>query len=172
MVSKPPELSDAFVTLSPNGCKARYGVSYLQNICAQAGVGLVETRPDEDVLAVDCYVLFECAAVPVQVKCTSRVEVGENPPRWPVEERWLRTWSKHVHPVYFVLVVVDSDRPDWLQHHGKGTAHRAAAYWRRLRQEDQGSKSLTIPKRQRLRAETLATWHQELLAPYTPGRVA
>ena len=49
---------NSWSTLSTNGQRARYGVSYLRNICAQAGVGLNETPADEDVLAVDCDVVF------------------------------------------------------------------------------------------------------------------
>jgi hypothetical protein len=49
-----PGLSVPCATLPDTGRRARYGVAYLRTICAQAGVGVKETSPDEDVLAVDC----------------------------------------------------------------------------------------------------------------------
>ena len=55
--------------------KARYGVSYIRNLCAQAGLRFGETEQDEDVLAVDCEIKYREANVGVQVKCTSSLKI-------------------------------------------------------------------------------------------------
>ena len=155
-------------TLTPNGQKARYGVSYVRNICAQAGFGLTETSPDEDVLATDCDVVFEEGHVRVQVKCTSTLKIGGRRASWPLKEYWIRKWAKSKLPVYFVLVIVPSEHGQWLHHRPSGTLHRTAAFWARIRPDDLSTK-IAIPKEQRLSAETLVTWHSDLLEAFTPA---
>lgn len=155
-------------TLSANGRKARYGVSYVRNICAQAGLGLNETSPDEDVLATDCDVLFAEGNVRVQVKCTSGLALGGWTKSWSLKPTWLRKWEHSQLPVYFVLVVVPKNEPSWLEHLADGTMHRTAAFWQRVRAE-QLDGSISIPKGQRLTAETLNSWHSDLLAVFRPA---
>ena len=154
--------------MSPNGQKARYGVSYLRNICAQAGFGMVETSPDEDVLAVDCEVQFEEAPVRVQVKCTSGLTIGGRTKSSPLKEEWIGKWSRSCLPVYLVIVVVPEDVSTWLEHPDEGTMHRTAAFWKRVDGESE-LPSVTIPASQRLTAATLTTWHQDLIAGYVSG---
>jgi hypothetical protein len=154
-------------TLSPNGQKARYGVSYVRNVCAQAGFGLSETPPDEDVLATDCDIQFAEGNVRVQVKCTSGLSLGGKTKSWRLKPEWLRKWDKSLLPVYFVLVVVPSKEPSWLEHRPDGTMHRTAAFWQRVRTEQLGN-SISISKAQRLTAATLISWHRDLLAVFQP----
>jgi hypothetical protein len=130
-----------------------------------------EWAGDEDVLAVDCSIEFAEAAVRVQVKCTSQFTVAGRSASWPLEEGWVRSWSKHAVPVYFVLVIVGPDIPTWLHHHENGTSHHAAAFWRRL-PPPEGATRLSVPKEQRLTADTLDQWRQDLLASFTPGGAA
>src|SRR3954447_7261777 len=97
----PPQVAPLSVptcTLSPNGQRARYGVSYVRNICAQAGFGLNETSPDEDVLATDCDVVFMEANVRVQVKCTSGLTLGGKTKSWQLKSAWLRKWEQSLLP--------------------------------------------------------------------------
>ena len=162
------ELSVPAATLAPSTRKARYGVAYLRSICAQAGVGMKETPADEDVLAVDCSVEFAEAAVRVQVKCTSQFTIGGRSASWQLEDSWIRAWSNSRVPVYFVLVIVGDTIPDWLDHQHDGTHHRAAAFWRRL-PPPPGASRVQVPKAQRLTADTLLQWHQDLVAVFTPG---
>lgn len=151
--------------LSPNGRKARYGVSYLRSLCAQAGVGLTESSPDEDVLATDCDVKFAQGIVSVQVKCTSQFTIGGNSASWPVEETWLRKWDEILNPVYFLLVLVPADCGDWLDHDDAGTMHRTAAFWRRIKPEEITT-SISVSKSQRLTVDTFDTWRADLLVGY------
>jgi hypothetical protein len=160
-------LSVPTCTLSSNAQRARYGVSYVRNVCAQAGFGLNETSPDEDVLATDCDVVFMEANVRVQVKCTSRLTLGGKTKSCQLKPGWLRRWEQSVVPVYFVLVVVPPSEPTWLDHRADGTMHRTAAFWQRVRTE-QLDKAISIPKIQRLTAETLSIWHRDLLAAFSP----
>jgi hypothetical protein len=161
-------LSAPSCTLSPNGQRARYGVSYVRNVCAQAGFGLNETSPDEDVLATDCDILFAEGNVRVQVKCTSGSSLGGKTKSWRLKPEWLRKWDQCHLPVYFILVVVPSKEPSWLEHRADGTLHRTAGFWQRVRTEQLG-KSISIPRTQRLTASTLPSWHRDLLAVFQPG---
>jgi hypothetical protein len=151
--------------LDTNGKKARYGVSYLRNVCAQAGVGLTETEPDEDVLAVDCAVQYPELAVRVQVKCTSRLTIRGRTKSIPVDESWIEKWSRSLVPVYLLVVIVPSEVSEWLEHVDEGTMHRTAAFWKRV---DRGVAlpSVKIPKGQRLTVDTISLWHKELLANF------
>jgi hypothetical protein len=163
----PASASGVWSTLSTNGQRARYGVSYLRNVCAQAGVGVNETSPDEDVLAVDCDVVFREAAVRVQVKCTSGLTLAGKTKSWKLKPEWLRKWDESLVPVYFVLVVVPKAEPAWLSHPDDGTMHATAAFWQRVPRSS--GKSLSIPKTQRLTADTLDAWHADLLASFAPA---
>lgn len=154
-------------TLGTNGCKARYGLSYVRSVCSQAGVTMTETEPDSDVLAVDCNVAFREADVRVQVKCTSKWTIGGRSLRYPIEEGWIRKWDDSVVPVYFVVVIVPSDPALWLRHDQDGTFHGTAAFWVRLVPGTVGT-SLAVPKDQRLTRNTIEIWHSDLLALFKP----
>lgn len=153
-------------TLSPNGQRARYGVSYVRNVCAQAGVGLNETSPDEDVLATDCEVVFAEGSVRVQVKCTSGFALAGKTKSWKLKPEWLRKWDQSLVPVYFVIVVVPKSEPSWLSHPANGTMHQTAAFWERV-PSGVAAKSISVPKSQRLTAATMDSWHADLLAAFT-----
>jgi hypothetical protein len=163
-MSQPAELSDVVATLSANGSKARYGVSYVRNVCAQAGVGMTETPADEDVLAVDCTVDFAPAPVRVQVKCTSQFTIAGRQASWKIEPGWLRAWKDSKIPVYFVLVIVQGEPTMWLDHRPKATLHNAAAFWHRVDQLPPDTTSLTIVKKRRLTVATVQEWRADLLA--------
>ncbi|MET7967564.1 DUF4365 domain-containing protein [Micromonospora sp. NPDC005305] len=156
-------------TLGPNGCKARFGVAYLRAICSQAGVGFTETSIDEDVLAIDGKVEFAVADARVQVKCTGKFRInGGDTATWPADEQWWKKWHNSGVPVYFVLVVMDpDDQPDWLDHRVDGTMHRTAAFWVRVDKMSQAS-GITVPKSQRLTADTLRQWSSDVDACFQP----
>ncbi len=161
--SGPP--GNGWSTLSANGQRARYGVSYLRNVCAQGAVGLNETPADEDVLAVDCDVVFPEGNVRVQVKCTSGLTLDGKTKSWRLKPEWVNKWSRSKVPVYFVIVIVPKTESTWLTHTADGTLHRTAAFWQRVSSES--TKSISIPKAQRLTAATLQLWHDDFLASYT-----
>lgn len=163
-----PGLSVPWASLSSNQRKARYGVAYLKTICAQAGVGIAETPPDEDVLAVDCAINFPKAPARVQVKCSSRSNISGTSASWPLEDSWIRSWSESWLPVYFVLVLVPKNIDAWMAHEPEGTMHNTAAFWRRI-QADELDSSISIPKANRLTVDTLAIWHEDVRACFTPG---
>lgn len=165
-----PKPHSGLSTLTPNGQRARYGMSYVRNICAQAGVGLTETSPDEDVLATDCEVEFKEASVRVQVKCTSGLTIGGKTKSYTLKPEWLRKWDESLVPIYFVIVVVPRREATWLDHQADGTYHRTAAFWQRVPRS--GAKSIYIPKTQRLTTDTLPIWRAELLAAFTPAGAA
>ena len=158
-------LSEAAASLSPSGRKGRYGVAYLRSVCAQAGVGLNETSPDEDVSAVDCDVKFPEGGVAVQVKCTATRTLGGATAAVALEESWKTKWAQQLGPVYLVLVIVPRVFEDWLGHDETGTTlHGTAAYWVRVNGSE--GVSVSVPKTQRLTGETLAIWRDDLLAAY------
>lgn len=50
----------------------RYGVGYLSSVCAEAGIGLGESRPGEDHYGIDAPLHLSRGVVSVQVKCTTK----------------------------------------------------------------------------------------------------
>jgi hypothetical protein len=158
-------------TLDSNRAKSRFGVAYVRAVCSQAGVGFQETSPDEDVLAVDGSVEFEIAPVRVQVKCTGQFRLkGGSTATWPIDESWRQHWKRSGIPVYFVLVIVDpDDQVSWLHHQDEATLHRAAAFWVRVDALPQGQ-NIVVPKAQRLTAETLRLWAEDVEASFDPSR--
>jgi hypothetical protein len=158
----------SIATLSDNGAKGRIGVSYVRSIISQAGVGFTETPPDEDVLAVDGTVDFIVASARIQVKCSSRFKIAGSSASWHSELHWRERWKESGVPVYFVLVILDYDeRPRWVEHHASGTNHKAAAFWVRVNQLEEGQ-SINIPKTQRLTIATLNIWAQEVESCFFP----
>jgi hypothetical protein len=154
-----------YQTLHDTAQLARYGVSYLRSVCAQAGVGINETSPDEDVLAIDCDVKFREASVNVQVKCTSQFTIPGRTKTWRLEPSWVEKWSDSLLPVYFVLVTAPGSIAGWIEHSNVGTLHKTAAFWKRFDPATDQT-SITLPVAQRLTADTLATWHSDMLAAF------
>lgn len=166
-LARVPALSAACATLDSDRRKARYGVAYVRSICAQAGVNLQETSPDEDVLAVDCDIKFRKGPVSAQIKCTSQLKIHGRSASWPVESKWVNKWKLSLLPVYFVIVIVPDEVAEWIEHDpAEGTFHRAAAFWRRIRPDEQIGTRLSIPKDQRFQASTLDAWYSDLLATF------
>lgn len=162
---------NSVATLDSNRAKSRFGVAYVRAVCSQAGVGFQETSPDEDVLAVDGNVEFEIACARVQVKCTGQFRLkGGATATWPIDEAWRQRWKRSGLPVYFVLVIVDpDDQVSWLQHHDEATLHRAAAFWVRVDALQEGQ-NITVPKSQRLTADTLQLWADDVEASFDGSR--
>jgi hypothetical protein len=151
--------------LSLNRRKARYGVSYLRSVCAQAGVGLTETAPDEDVYAVDCDLKYGPVSLPVQVKCTAKHVLPADKEPWvDVEPAWAAKWEESVLPVHLVLVIVEADPEGWLDHRDDGTWHPAAAYWVRVTGSEKGR--VKFPLEQRLDAAALAGWYTNVMSRF------
>lgn len=153
-------LSDSPGRMSASRRKARYGVAYLRCVCSQAGVPLSETEPDEDVYAIDCRLGFPEVAVPVQVKCTSRLSLRGRTASVQLDPSWSEKWRASCVPVYLVLVIVPKATEAWLRNDPDGTWHATAAYWVRVTGHESGR--LSVPKKQRLSAETLREWHNEV----------
>lgn len=155
-----------YSVLLDKGQKARYGVSYVRALCAHAGLSFTETSPDEDVLAVDGDLKFAEASVGLQVKCTSQFKLAGRTASWRADPGWIRQWTRSRLPVYFVLVIVPSDKELWLAHSNRGTQlQQTAAYW--LRVDDQPfTQSLSIPKTQRLTIDTFSEWHNDVIASF------
>jgi hypothetical protein len=158
---------NAGATLDANRAKSRFGVAYVRAVCSQAGVGFQETSPDEDVLAVDGSVEFEIAPARVQVKCTGQFRLkGGSRATWPIDNSWRQRWTRSGVPVYFVLVIVDpDDQLLWLHHQDEATLHRAAAFWVRVDTIPAGQ-NIAVPKAQRLTADTLWLWAEEVAASF------
>lgn len=158
-----------YARLEDKGRKARYGISYVRNICSQAGVPFEETEPDSDVLAVDCLAEFPESPVRIQVKCTSGKRLHGKSASWKLDEGWVRKWEASKIPVYFVLVIVPPKWDQWLTHDPKGTLHATGAFWRRVDFGTPVGGQLKVDKRNRLTKDTLAVWHADLLAVFGGG---
>jgi len=86
-----------------------------------------------------------------------------------LKPEWIRKWDQSLLPVYFVIVVVPRKEHVWLDHPISQTVHRTAAFWKRIETGMLGS-SISVPKSQRLTAATLARWHTDLIAAFSPGQ--
>lgn len=150
----------------PTSMKARYGVSYLRNLCAQAGLGLSENEPDEDAMAVDCLVRFSEASVNVQVKCTGSRLASGGPASISVRSHWVDGWRRQALPVYFVVVQVPARSSQWITHEPSKTIHGSRAFWKRIQVADLG-RSIRVDTSQRLTIDTFDSWHQDMLSCLT-----
>jgi hypothetical protein len=133
-------------------------------------VGFNEPSADEDVLAVDAAIAFHEAPASVQIKCTAQFRIDGGPTAtWRAEVEWRDKWKQAMLPVYFVLVVVDANRTSWLEHTRQGTSLTAAAFWVRI-DPLSVAPGITVPKSQRLTADTLYEWHADVLAAFGKRR--
>ncbi|NRD09507.1 DUF4365 domain-containing protein [Rathayibacter agropyri] len=176
MTTAPPAPSHDFLPdplLNLTQRKGRYGVVYLRALAGQVGCGIEETPPGEDVQAIDADVKFQAGSVAVQVKTTHKHAIdGKNAEiHFTPHVDWLRKWGKLKVPVYFVVVVVPDDSGQWLDHHAVGTQmNRTAAYWCRIDVTTVTSANkIVVPRSQRLSAETLIAWENDLLDCFKAG---
>lgn len=161
------------ISLDLNSRKGRYGVVYMRAIAAAAGCGFVETPPGEDVLAVDCSIVFPENAVRVQIKTTHTHAIDGTNQRltYTATQHWVDSWAQAQVPVYFVVVVVPDDSGLWLNHHVGGTdLVQTAAYWSRVVPSDFGPTSMAVSgyRSQRVDSTTMSLWQQQLIDDYGP----
>lgn len=140
----------------------RYGLTYLSDVCAEAGVGLSETRAGEDHFAIDAYVVLRNGPVPVQVKCTTR-QFTQTEPRhmtWQIEQAWWDKWAENMLPVFVLLVQVPNDDRGWIDYdQDDATLHRTSAYWVHVQAAPgPAPASITLPRAQRFTAASLTEW--------------
>jgi len=149
--------------LSINGRKSRYGVSYLRNICAQAGLAVTETSIDEDVQSVDAKIDFQIGNVYVQIKCIGNsILDSPNDIVIQLKKNWIENWRPIRLPLYIVAVLVEDDYHDkWISHEPTYTTHKANAYWIKFDREIKG-KTVRIPRANRLSMDTFNSWSSDL----------
>jgi hypothetical protein len=138
-------------------------------MCAQAGYTAQETRQDEDVVAVDAWVTLRGGPVPVQLKCTSSPEQTKAGYRVDFEDGWITEWKQQRLPVFIVLVVVPKGQNRWIDHTiDTVTLHRAAAFWGPF-DPASTAKSITLSRKDRLTADSFASWQKELDSVFEGG---
>lgn len=150
--------------------KSRYGISYVKNIAAQAGVAMVENNPDEDSLGVDCFIPFGVGTARIQVKCLGGHDLSDlGDFRVDLKKAWIEKWSQCLEPVYLVAVLLsDDDYAGWIKHSDMDTLHKSTAYWVRINQLGSVS-SVRIPKStgNRLSIEAFNIFKDDCLAGYS-----
>jgi len=146
---------------SDNGRRGRYGVAYVRTLCAHAGVGFIETSPDEDIDAIDATLKFGRASAEVQVKCTGIFKVGTGAATLPLEPAWVAKWASTYHPVFVVLVKVPTLIPEWIESKPTSTNHRTVAFAKRF-DRTLHTTSMKFSKADQLTAETLYDWRDEV----------
>jgi len=166
-----PEELLPFQQLDLNARKGRFGVVYMRAIAGQAGCGLNESGPGEDTLAVDLTLEFPEGAVRVQVKTTASMTIDDDDEylSFSATDKWIAKWDRNQNPVYFVIVVVPGVSDSWLAHDANGTQMvRTAAYWVRLTPGTFAeTKTIKVPRAQRVTLETIPMWHTDLVGLYT-----
>lgn len=149
-------------TLSLTAAQGRFGVDYLQLVCAHAGFGCSEPRNGEDVRALDASIAFEYGDAHIQVKCTTK-QFNENQQtiRIPVEDGWLTKWQKLrvLSPIYLVVVQVP-EQSMWIDYTDTHTHLAATAYWSEINPVGDES-SLVVHRNQQLTVNTLREWALE-----------
>lgn len=142
--------------------QARYGVAYLRAVCAQAGVKLVETSPDEDVSGVDCLLSFPQFDTRVQVKCTAR-RLGSTTGTlsYHIGEKTFRKWARNQSRTYIVVVIVPENSDAWADFDvDDETPAHCAAYWAEVDRDRTAEPwTVQVERGRRLTPETLASWH-------------
>lgn len=160
---------------TPQARQASYGMAYVLNVCAQFGVGTLDTKQDQDVNAIDTAIDFGAAAMRIQVKCTTADFTKRDPHiSWPIEPTWVTKWRENLLPTFLILVKVPHDPRDWLDYDTDDeTLHRAAAYWVQINNlPDPAPASLIIPRTNRFTPETVRDWNALLQGGFTQGGVA
>lgn len=159
----PPALGTTSVdaNFTDNGRKARYALAYFRSICAQAGVSIAETEPDEDIMAIDVDVRFPRLTSRVQIKCTSKFKMTGKSITMDLEPKWVTSWSGSFAPVYFVVVVVPAVVPDWITHPATSTSHKTGAYWVRF-DPDVHKDKITVLKSNRFTLDSLHEWKSDV----------
>jgi hypothetical protein len=155
--------------LSSKTAQGRFGVAYVQALCAQAGFGHDVTTADEDVRAIDGHVHFNVGSCAYQVKCTTKsFGTKTQSLSWPIEDWWVTRWAQAMMPVYFIVVRVKT-QANWVQHPADlNTLLEASAYWTQI-DATAKKKSIVVPSGQRLTADILREWAAER---YNAFRVA
>jgi hypothetical protein len=149
--------------LTPEQCKSRYSLAFMNALCAQAGLSIGETRQDEDVHAIDMGVIFPEAEVRVQLKCSSKKTMARDFETIALDKGWIAKWSLSLVPVFLVLVVVPDDQREWLEDSDRATLHNTHAYWTRIETPiPDDRKSVRISKADRVTIETLRVWRNAL----------
>lgn len=148
--------------------QARYGMSYLESVCAHYGVPCLPTPADADVMAIDATIPFADSDTRIQVKCTTRQFTERDPHiSWPVTDAWVEQWRRNKNATYLVLVVVPQDLSQWVDYTADlATLHHTAAYWAQVNNLPEGARSVRVPKHNRFTALTLRDWSQNLGGGY------
>lgn len=150
--------------------KALYGVSYVQNICAQAGFPFAETPNGQDIQSIDGEVKFPNGPVYVQVKCTTSIDLNFSSEfSFPITRKWLDAWADISVPIYMIIVLVPDDEfPGWITHANSETTHKTSAYWIKI---DPNMNGLTVhvPRTNRLKIDTFSQWHADLKVAFGLG---
>lgn len=148
--------------LPPTTRQERYGIAYLGGVCAEAGVGLGETRPGEDHYGIDAYLHMSRGMVSVQVKCTTKQFTSQPPEHitWGINEEWWDKWCLDSAPVFVLLVQIPNDGSNWIDHSQTDlTLHNTAGYWVQIDKTiAPRPKSVILPRSQRFTKDTLGEW--------------
>jgi len=160
---RPATLGTAAVdaNFTDNGRKARYALAYFRSICAQAGVSIAETEPDEDIMAIDVAIQFPRLSSRVQIKCTSKFKLTGKSLTMDLEPSWVASWSDSFAPVSFLVVIVPAVIPDWIAHPATSTSHKTGAYWARFDPAFHKNK-ITVVKSNRFTLDTLHEWKSDV----------
>ncbi|RGP48485.1 hypothetical protein AWH04_09000 [Rhodococcus erythropolis] len=151
--------------LDENGAKSRYSLSFMDGLCAQAGLTVLPTQQDSDVHAIDMTVCFPESHAQVQLKCSSVKAMDGEEERIDLDDEWISKWSRSMLPVFIVLVVVPSDIRYWRVDAPRQTVHNAHAYWVQF-DKTANRKSVLVPRAQRVTRKTLDEWHGIVLGGF------
>lgn len=150
--------------------RARYGVAYVEALCAHAGTDFRESSPDTDVSAVDGSIEFARMPVRVQIKCTSRYQVGARSLTLRLKSEWVDKWTESDTPVFVIVVKVPQSVPEWVEHADVFTRHHTVAFGKRF-EPGMHTSSMKFTAADKMTSETLYEW-RDLAYAIADGAVA
>ncbi|CAM3323411.1 DUF4365 domain-containing protein [Nocardioides dubius] len=152
-------------TLDLSAAVGRNAVAYVSKVCAQAHIGLTETRAGEDVLAIDATIDYHEQGIRVQIKGTTGRSLVAHGGQFtvPIEDAWREKWQRNRSAAYFILVLMSRDVDSWFALGATETLAASYALWARVDDLPDTATHVVFDRSVRFSSETLAGWHQQLM---------
>jgi hypothetical protein len=158
-----------------NTQKEEFSYSYIQAVSSASGYSFQRTTTPLDRAGIDATItglgvqgLMGFPQLYVQVKCTSRDVLEENPIRYPLKiKNYEELRKKYQYPPLILVVVLVSDNVDeWLHQSEEELCLRRCGYWVSLRGEplkkNKGNVTVYLPRQNLFTVKALKSLMQRI----------
>lgn len=148
----------------PERADTRYMEVYSRSLfrATLGQVHLSSSSPDPDDGALDLLVSSRRSQIGVQLKSSYSVRFNSRGTyQFAVKPWWVERWHEYDIPPRLVLYSLPRRPPEWCVEKHEGMVHPVIAYWALLDRSVSGP-SVTIDRRSRFTAATLAHWCREV----------